>query len=124
MGKVTKEVKGNVSKTCKRAACHLQGDGRNPGVVPRALQDVFDIIEKTPGRDFLLRLSMMEIYNEVNVAIYVVHAWQHQLLTASVTNMNKQFRHAVFANSSHSQPRKQLRDISQTLLTQPTVCMM
>ena len=44
----------------------LQGDGSNPGVVPRAIQDVFDIIEKTPGRDFLLRLSMMEIYNEVS----------------------------------------------------------
>lgn len=34
-------------------------------MVPRAIQHVFDIIEKTPGRDFLLRMSMMEIYNEV-----------------------------------------------------------
>ena len=39
----------------------------NPGVVPRAIQHVFDIIEKTPGRDFLLRMSMMEIYNEVQL---------------------------------------------------------
>ena len=30
------------------------------------MQDVFDAIERTPGRDFLLRLSMMEIYNEVS----------------------------------------------------------
>lgn len=43
----------------------IQGELPNPGVVPRAIQDVFDIIEKTPGRDFLLRMSMMEIYNEV-----------------------------------------------------------
>ena len=45
-----------------------QGELSNPGVVPRAIQHVFDIIEKTPGRDFLLRLSMMEIYNEVRLA--------------------------------------------------------
>ena len=44
----------------------MQGELSNPGVVPRAIQDVFDIIEKTPGRDFLLRMSMMEIYNEVS----------------------------------------------------------
>lgn len=43
----------------------FQGERTNPGVVPRAVRDVFDIIEKTPGREFLLRLSMMEIYNEV-----------------------------------------------------------
>ena len=45
----------------------VQGELRNPGVVPRAIQHVFDIIEKTPGRDFLLRMSMMEIYNEVRL---------------------------------------------------------
>ena len=44
----------------------MQGELSNPGVVPRAIQDVFDIIEKTPGRDFLLRMSMMEIYNEAS----------------------------------------------------------
>ena len=45
----------------------VQGESPNPGVVPRAIQHIFDIIEKTPGRDFLLRMSMMEIYNEVRV---------------------------------------------------------
>ena len=44
----------------------LQGEPGNPGVVQRAMQDVFEAIEKTPGRDFLLRLSMLEIYNEVS----------------------------------------------------------
>ncbi|KAL3142364.1 hypothetical protein ABBQ38_002701 [Trebouxia sp. C0009 RCD-2024] len=43
----------------------MMGEVGNPGVVPRAIQHVFDIIEKTPSRDFLLRMSMMEIYNEV-----------------------------------------------------------
>ena len=46
----------------------LQGEVTNPGVIPRAIQDVFDIIEKTPDRDFLLRMSMMEIYNEVGAS--------------------------------------------------------
>ncbi len=49
-------------------AMALQGEVTNPGVVPRAIQDVFDIIEKTPDRDFLLRMSMMEIYNEVGAS--------------------------------------------------------
>ncbi len=50
-------------------AMALQGEVTNPGVVPRAIQDVFDIIEKTPDRDFLLRMSMMEIYNEVGASL-------------------------------------------------------
>ena len=49
-------------------AMALQGEVTNPGVVPRAVQDVFDMIEKTPDRDFLLRMSMMEIYNEVGAS--------------------------------------------------------
>ena len=43
----------------------LQGTDDNWGMVPRAIQHVFDAIEKTPNRKYLLRLSMMEIYNEV-----------------------------------------------------------
>lgn len=52
-------------KLCLKLGPSVQGELSNPGVVPRAIQHVFDIIEKTPGRDFLLRMSMMEIYNEV-----------------------------------------------------------
>lgn len=33
--------------------------------MPQAIRDVFELIERTPDREFLLRLSMMEIYNEV-----------------------------------------------------------
>lgn len=52
-------------RLCLKLGPSVQGEVGNPGVVPRAIQHVFDIIEKTPSRDFLLRMSMMEIYNEV-----------------------------------------------------------
>ena len=40
----------------------------DPGIVPLAIASIFRAIEASPGRDFLLRLSMMEIYNEVRVS--------------------------------------------------------
>lgn len=43
----------------------LQGTPDDPGIVQRAIRDVFKSIQQTPERDFLLRFSMMEIYNEV-----------------------------------------------------------
>ncbi|KAK9816490.1 hypothetical protein WJX72_000928 [[Myrmecia] bisecta] len=43
----------------------MMGDSSNPGIIMRAIRDVFAVIEQTPSREFLLRLSMMEIYNEV-----------------------------------------------------------
>ena len=33
--------------------------------MPSAVRDIFDAIEGVPERQFLLRLSMLEIYNEV-----------------------------------------------------------
>ena len=41
-----------------------QGMLNDPGIVPLAVASIFRAIEASPGRDFLLRLSMMEIYNE------------------------------------------------------------
>ena len=35
-----------------------------PGIVPLAVQDVFDSIEKCPEREFRVRVSYLEIYNE------------------------------------------------------------
>ena len=70
-------------------AALMQGEMSNPGVVPRAIQDVFDIIEKTPGRDFLLRMSMMEIYNEV--------VWQ-RTVTSSIVKL--------YTHESWAQPCK------------------
>ncbi|KAI7739174.1 hypothetical protein M8C21_027282, partial [Ambrosia artemisiifolia] len=42
-----------------------QGDNHSPGIIPLAIKDVFSIIQDTPGREFLLRVSYLEIYNEV-----------------------------------------------------------
>uniref|UniRef100_K7LP70 Kinesin-like protein n=1 Tax=Glycine max TaxID=3847 RepID=K7LP70_SOYBN len=41
------------------------GDQYSPGIIPLAIKDVFSIIQDTPGREFLLRVSYLEIYNEV-----------------------------------------------------------
>ncbi|VAH17299.1 unnamed protein product [Triticum turgidum subsp. durum] len=35
------------------------------GIIPLAIKDVFSLIQETPGREFLLRVSYLEIYNEV-----------------------------------------------------------
>ncbi|KAF4375455.1 hypothetical protein F8388_024114 [Cannabis sativa] len=57
---------------CKRKRQYLipssgenVGDQNAPGVIPLAIKDVFSIIQDTPGREFLLRVSYLEIYNEV-----------------------------------------------------------
>lgn len=43
----------------------MMGGDSEPGIVPHAIAEVFRTIARTPGKEFLLRLSMMEIYNEV-----------------------------------------------------------
>lgn len=43
----------------------MHGDQKSPGIIPLAIKDVFNIIQDTVGRDFLLRVSYLEIYNEV-----------------------------------------------------------
>ncbi|CAD5167769.1 unnamed protein product [Musa acuminata subsp. malaccensis] len=43
----------------------MHGDQRSPGIIPLAVKDAFSIIQETPSREFLLRVSYMEIYNEV-----------------------------------------------------------
>lgn len=72
----------------------IQGEQKSPGVIPLAVKDVFGIIQEvvdaflkwvamfiyliffllnlfilcqTPGREFLLRVSYLEIYNEVSL---------------------------------------------------------
>ncbi|EPQ03591.1 Centromere-associated protein E, partial [Myotis brandtii] len=42
----------------------MMGSGDYLGVIPRAIHDIFHKIEKFPDREFLLRVSYMEIYNE------------------------------------------------------------
>ncbi|EPS67969.1 hypothetical protein M569_06802, partial [Genlisea aurea] len=43
----------------------MHGDQRSPGLIPLAVKDAFSIIQETPNREFLLRVSYLEIYNEV-----------------------------------------------------------
>jgi centromeric protein E len=43
----------------------MHGDQKSPGIIPLAIKDVFSIIQETPDREFLLRVSYLEIYNEV-----------------------------------------------------------
>ncbi|KAH9680268.1 kinesin-like protein KIN-7O [Citrus sinensis] len=42
----------------------MRGSLTEPGVIPRAVHDLFDIIQGEVDREFLLRMSYMEIYNE------------------------------------------------------------
>lgn len=43
----------------------MMGDSAEPGIVPQAVAQVFELIDNMPSKEFLIRLSMMEIYNEV-----------------------------------------------------------
>ena len=42
----------------------MQGTKDSPGVIPLAIADIFSYVRETPGREFLLRVSYLEIYNE------------------------------------------------------------
>ncbi|KAI9800612.1 MAG: hypothetical protein M1833_003270 [Piccolia ochrophora] len=42
----------------------MQGTTTSPGVIPLAIADIFSYIRETPHREFLLRVSYLEIYNE------------------------------------------------------------
>ncbi|KAM4049970.1 centromere-associated protein E isoform 10-T10 [Anomaloglossus baeobatrachus] len=42
----------------------MMGTPHNLGIIPQAVDEVFKIIQEIPNREFLLRVSYMEIYNE------------------------------------------------------------
>ena len=42
----------------------LTGSPSNPGIIPLAVSDLFAQIRSTPDREFLLRASYIELYNE------------------------------------------------------------
>ncbi|KAK4546142.1 hypothetical protein LTR36_002279 [Oleoguttula mirabilis] len=42
----------------------MQGTANSPGVIPLAITDIFSYIRENPEREFLLRVSYLEIYNE------------------------------------------------------------
>lgn len=43
----------------------MHGDPKSPGIIPLAVKDIFSTIQETPEREYLLRVSYLEIYNEV-----------------------------------------------------------
>ena len=45
---------------------YLSGDsaGEEPGIIPRAMKDVFSFFRKTEEREYILRCSCLEIHNE------------------------------------------------------------
>jgi centromeric protein E len=51
----------------------MHGEQRSPGIIPLAVKDVFSIIQETPEREFLLRVSYLEIYNEVGSYSVYLH---------------------------------------------------
>lgn len=58
----------------------MQGTATSPGVIPLAITDIFSFIRETPEREFLLRVSYLEIYNEKI----------HDLLSGPVSGPNGQ----------------------------------
>ncbi|XP_076050330.1 uncharacterized protein LOC143030935 [Oratosquilla oratoria] len=42
----------------------MTGNQESQGIIPLAVKDIFDTIENTPDREYLIRASYMEIYNE------------------------------------------------------------
>lgn len=42
----------------------MTGTAKSPGIIPQAVFDAFDQIEKYPDRDFLLRICYLEVYKE------------------------------------------------------------
>ncbi|OEL37187.1 Kinesin-like protein KIN-7D, chloroplastic [Dichanthelium oligosanthes] len=55
----------NISYFLNTHLFYDQGDQISPGIIPLAVKDAFSIIQETPNREFLLRVSYLEIYNEV-----------------------------------------------------------
>ncbi len=43
----------------------MQGSKTSPGIISLSIKDVFSYIEKNSHREFLLRVSYLEIYNEI-----------------------------------------------------------
>nr|XP_033932065.1 centromere-associated protein E-like isoform X3 [Pseudochaenichthys georgianus] len=62
----------------------MMGSDRFPGVLPMAVEDVFQTIKSCPKKEFLLRVSYMEIYNET-VSDLLVDSWKRKPLEVRET---------------------------------------
>ncbi|KAF5902614.1 centromere-associated protein E, partial [Clarias magur] len=57
----------------------MMGSEHSPGVIPLAMSDVFHTIKNCPKKEFLLRVSYMEIYNET-VTDLLCESWKRKPL--------------------------------------------
>ncbi|XDV14395.1 hypothetical protein PO909_014659, partial [Leuciscus waleckii] len=57
----------------------MMGSDHNPGVIPLAMADIFKTIKNFPKKEFLLRVSYMEIYNET-VTDLLCDSWKRRPL--------------------------------------------
>ncbi|XP_066516219.1 centromere-associated protein E isoform X2 [Hoplias malabaricus] len=57
----------------------MMGSDHTPGVIPLAMTDVFQTIKNCPKKEFLLRVSYMEIYNET-VTDLLCESWKRKPL--------------------------------------------
>ncbi|XP_041660515.1 centromere-associated protein E isoform X2 [Cheilinus undulatus] len=62
----------------------MMGSNGTPGVIPLAVEDVFQTIKNCPKKEFLLRVSYMEIYNET-VTDLLVDSWKRKPLEVRET---------------------------------------
>lgn len=59
------QTQTEITNFCPIVIATLQsGTETQPGITPRAVEDVFKYIRENSEREFLLRVSYMEIYNE------------------------------------------------------------
>ncbi|KAH7523757.1 hypothetical protein FEM48_Zijuj06G0045900 [Ziziphus jujuba var. spinosa] len=57
----------------------MNGTEKDPGIIHRAVKDIFDRIQMTSDREFLIRVSYMEIYNEEIIDLLAVENQKLQI---------------------------------------------
>lgn len=93
----------------------MMGTIEQPGVIPQAIDDVFTYIRKSTTREFLLRMSYLEIYNESirdllnpdNVDLKIVHSKARlcavSQLTEEIITSPRQIMKLISRGENHRQ---------------------
>ena len=78
---IIESVLGGINGTCfaygqtSSGKTHtMQGSADEPGIIPLAVHDVFDSIARSEGREFLVRVSYLEIYNEQMLDLFAAES--------------------------------------------------
>lgn len=75
----------------------MQGTASSPGVIPLAITDIFSFIRETPQREFLLRVSYLEIYNEKIYDLLSAHNGPGQTIQSEEIKLREDPRRGVYA---------------------------